>query len=90
MPVGFISIYLAMIHQWYLCLVLTLPSSILLCQVETIGDAYMVVGGLPEPNTTHAADVCNQALDMLMCSKMVMDPTDTGKNVEVCAWAWDV
>lgn len=79
-----------MIHQWYLCLVLTLPSSILLCQVETIGDAYMVVGGLPEPNTTHAADVCNQALDMLMCSKMVMDPTDTGKNVEVCAWAWGV
>ena len=52
--------------------------------METIGDAYMVVGGLPEPNTTHAADVCNQALDMLMCSKMVKDPTDESKNVEVC------
>jgi len=51
--------------------------------VETIGDAYMVVGGLPEPNRTHAADVCNQALDMLMCSKMVKDPTDMSKNVEV-------
>lgn len=51
--------------------------------METIGDAYMVVGGLPEPNTTHAADVCNQALDMLMCSKMVKDPTDMSKNVEV-------
>lgn len=51
--------------------------------METIGDAYMVVGGLPEPNKTHAADVCNQALDMLMCSKMVKDPTDMSKNVEV-------
>lgn len=51
--------------------------------METIGDAYMVVGGLPEPNKSHAADVCNQALDMLMCSKMVKDPTDMSKNVEV-------
>ena len=62
--------------------------------METIGDAYMVVGGLPEPNTTHAADVCNQALDMLMCSKMVKDPTDESKNVEVClecvVYLWSV
>ena len=56
--------------------------------METIGDAYMVVGGLPEPNRTHAADVCNQALDMMMCSKMVHDPTDPDKNIVVGHMTW--
>jgi len=36
------------------------------CQVETIGDAYMVVSGLPKPNEgQHIAEICNMALDLL-------------------------
>ncbi len=34
-------------------------------KIKTIGDAYMCVGGLPEPNKTHARDVVAAALDIL-------------------------
>jgi class 3 adenylate cyclase len=33
-------------------------------KIKTIGDAYMGAGGLPTPNTTHATDVINAALEM--------------------------
>lgn len=33
-------------------------------KIKTIGDAYMVVGGLPEPRTDHAAAIASMALDM--------------------------
>jgi PAS domain S-box-containing protein len=34
-------------------------------KIKTIGDAYMVVGGLPEPRADHAEAVAEMALDML-------------------------
>jgi class 3 adenylate cyclase len=34
-------------------------------KIKTIGDAYMVVGGLPFPREDHAAAVADMALDML-------------------------
>ena len=40
-------------------------------KVETIGDAYMVVGGLPKPITNHAEEVAKLALDMLRSSDTV-------------------
>jgi len=33
-------------------------------KIKTIGDAYMCAGGLPVPNTTHAQDVIEAALDI--------------------------
>jgi len=36
------------------------------CQVETIGDAYMVVSGLPKPNKgRHISEICSMALELL-------------------------
>ncbi|WP_425216093.1 adenylate/guanylate cyclase domain-containing protein [Tumidithrix helvetica] len=34
-------------------------------KIKTIGDAYMVVGGLPLPRADHAEAIANMALDML-------------------------
>ena len=36
-----------------------------LTKVKTIGDSYMCVGGVPDGGTTHAADACAAARDML-------------------------
>ncbi len=33
-------------------------------KIKTIGDAYLAVGGLPTPNSTHANDVVSAALDI--------------------------
>ncbi len=33
-------------------------------KIKTIGDAYMVVGGLPEPQENHASAIAQMALDM--------------------------
>lgn len=34
-------------------------------QVETVGDKYMTVSGLPEPCMHHARSICHLALDMM-------------------------
>lgn len=45
--------------------ILMSQSAIRISQVETIGDAYMVVGGCPVRIPDHAAQVATMALDLL-------------------------
>ena len=52
-------------------------------QVETIGDAYMVVGGIPKQCPDHAHRVCYQALDMMQEAKEVSNPNNN-QSLEVC------
>lgn len=51
-------------------------------QVETIGDAYMVVAGVPDITDQHAALVAEQAMDMVAAAQEVVSPV-TGKPLQV-------
>lgn len=51
-------------------------------QVETIGDAYMVVGGVPIPVSSHAQRVANFALGMILAAREVINPV-TGGPIQV-------
>ena len=51
-------------------------------QVETIGDAYMVVGGVPEKTTSHAEHVASFAIDLVEEAYTVESP-DSGKPIQV-------
>uniref|UniRef100_A0A8B9HHV4 guanylate cyclase n=1 Tax=Astyanax mexicanus TaxID=7994 RepID=A0A8B9HHV4_ASTMX len=51
-------------------------------KVETIGDAYMVVGGVPIPKDTHAERVANFALGMRIAAREVTNPI-TGKPIQI-------
>lgn len=52
-------------------------------QVETIGDAYCVAGGLHKESETHAVHIALMALKMLELSDEVMTPT--GDPIQVRA-----
>ena len=52
------------------------------CKVETIGDAYMVVGGVPEVTLLHAQHVANFALNMVRKAAEVVSPA-CGKPIQV-------
>ena len=61
-------------------------------QVEIIGDAYMVVSGVPDHIISHAERIANTALAMMEVTNEVMSPyhydkiNDENKdnNVQVC------
>lgn len=50
--------------------------------METIGDAYMVVGGAPVYDENHAHRVCDMALDMIDAIQDVKDPS-TGRHLQI-------
>uniref|UniRef100_A0A832H6A4 Adenylate cyclase n=1 Tax=Oscillatoriales cyanobacterium SpSt-402 TaxID=2282168 RepID=A0A832H6A4_9CYAN len=50
-------------------------------KIKTIGDAYMVVGGLPDPRPDHAEAIANMALDMQQ--EIAQFLTYEGQNIEV-------
>ncbi|XP_053347448.1 guanylate cyclase soluble subunit beta-2 isoform X2 [Clarias gariepinus] len=51
-------------------------------KVETIGDAYMVVGGVPIPKDTHGERVANFALGMRIAAREVNNPI-TGQPIQI-------
>ena len=51
--------------------------------METIGDAYMVVGGVPDPDPAHAQQVGRLALGMQTESAQVISPL-TRQSIQVC------
>ncbi|XP_067933138.1 soluble guanylate cyclase 88E-like [Watersipora subatra] len=51
-----------------------------LYKVETIGDAYMIAGGVPEYHADHAVNIVEMAIAMLQAIKTHKDPSDeTGR-----------
>ncbi len=50
-------------------------------KIKTIGDAYMVAGGLPEPQPDHEVAVALMALDLLACCRKISE--QVGEPVEV-------
>ena len=50
-------------------------------KIKTVGDAYMVAGGLPEPRPDHEANVARMALDILKCCDEFS--REIGERVEV-------
>ena len=50
-------------------------------KIKTIGDAYMVVGGLPAPKPNHAEAIAAMALDMQ--DRITEFCTDTGKALSI-------
>lgn len=55
-------------------------------QVETIGDAYMVVSGLPERNgDRHADEIAKMALDLLAAVRQVVIPHMPNERLQLRA-----
>jgi len=52
-------------------------------KIKTIGDAYMVVGGLPEPVPDHTARLARMAFDMLRCIKRLRNETGLDLNIRI-------
>lgn len=48
--------------------------------METVGDKYMTVSGLPEPCIHHARSICHLALDMMEIAGQVQVD---GESVQV-------
>ena len=52
-------------------------------KVETIGDAYMVVSGVPSRIEKHATEICLLALDILESAKWFCIPHIPGEHLEL-------
>ncbi len=50
-------------------------------KIKTIGDAYMVAAGMPDPRPDHAAAIAEMALDMLEVTRRLS--AETGEDVAV-------
>ena len=51
--------------------------------METIGDAYMVVSGVPERSMYHAEHVADMALNMLKSMHQLPDPSNVAEHLKI-------
>ena len=51
--------------------------------METIGDAYMVVSGVPERSMYHAEHVSDLALDMIAAMPTLIDPSKSSQHLKI-------
>lgn len=59
---------------------------VLMKQVETIGDAYMVVSGLPERNgDKHADEIAKMSLDLVAAVRQVSIPHMAAQRLQLRA-----
>ena len=54
-------------------------------KIKTIGDAYMVAAGLPEPRSDHAQAIADLALDMITIVRSLRDPSGAELQVRIGA-----
>ena len=52
-------------------------------KIKTIGDGYMVAGGIPQPSPDHAERVAALALDMLSAVPLIPDVQELGLDVRI-------
>ncbi|CAN1211822.1 hypothetical protein TUMEXPCC7403_16575 [Tumidithrix helvetica PCC 7403] len=52
-------------------------------KIKTIGDAYMVVGGLPNPRADHAEAIADMALDMLRETSKFQSKDGTALDIRI-------
>ena len=52
-------------------------------KIKTIGDAYMVVGGLPKPQSNHAIAIAEMALDMQVVIAQFNQETGNSLNMRI-------
>ena len=52
-------------------------------KIETVGDAYVCVSGLPEKNTNHAVNIANFALVVRDMTKLVPSPIDKNTPIRI-------
>jgi class 3 adenylate cyclase len=52
-------------------------------KIKTIGDAYMVVAGIPQPVADHAVAITHKALDMLRAIEEYAERTETALTIRI-------
>ncbi|KAK3089141.1 hypothetical protein FSP39_001199 [Pinctada imbricata] len=52
-------------------------------KVETIGDAYMVVSGVPNPTSKHSCEIANMALELVEMCRTFVIPHKPGETLKI-------